>query len=361
MAVWRDQLSRRFSPSRYLRRSDGLHLLAAGGAGSEWVLARALCAYTVLDGAAVPAGKRRAFVAMAVRRWAPFADPQSHVQWAGDKAMVWVWSQAQVQATDDDVAAEAPRRMLPESLLVGAPQQDGALLVALDQGCEGRVWRNHVLASSQWWPQPPELAEWNVFRRGAGLAPVAAVPAVPRFERHGEAWNALQGASLGDLWGRHQGVLTRALAALVVAALLVPAAGIVRLAVAQSAVAAEIAAQGDSLQAILSARERAERDAQSVASLLALRAPQAQIDLLLRAASLIPGNAWTLLEWRMPNPDALEMQVRINAPDPRALVEAWEGSAMFADVTAELGRNADEVMIRARILRQALSPQGTTP
>lgn len=361
MALWRDQLKRRFSPSRYLRRSDGLQLLSAGGAGSEWLVARALCAYTVLDGAAVPTGKRRAFVEMAVRRWAPFADPASHVQWAGDQAMVWAWSQTQVQEFDDDAPIEAPRRMLPESLLLGAPQEHGAQLIALDQGYEGRVWRAHVLSGSQWWPQLPELAQWNVFLRGAGLAPAQALPAVPRFERHGEAWNALQGASLGDLWGRHHGLLTRALAALVAAALLVPAAGIARLALAQSAVAREIAAQDDSLQAILNAREQAERDAQTVDALLALRPPQSQIDLLLRASALVPGNAWTLLEWRMPNPDLLEMQVRMQMPDPRALVEAWEGSKQFSGVTAELGRSPDEVLIRARILRDSLPREGVAP
>src|SRR3546814_15662409 len=59
ISKWRDQLRQRFSPSRYLRRSDGLRLLAAGGAGSDWVIARGRCAYTVLDGGAVPAARRR--------------------------------------------------------------------------------------------------------------------------------------------------------------------------------------------------------------------------------------------------------------------------------------------------------------
>lgn len=361
MLVWRDQLTQRFSPSRYLRRSDGLQLLSAGGAGSEWVVARGLCAYTVLDGAAVPTGKRRAFVAMAVRRWAPFADPASHVQWVGDKAMVWAWSQARVQALDDEAPVELPRRLLPESLLLGTPHEEAVQLLVLDEGFEGRVWRHHVLVASQWWQQAPQLAEWNVFLRGAGMPPASALPGETRIARHGDTWNALQGASMGDLWGRHHGLLTRAVAAVVVAVLCVPIAGIARLALARSSVAKEIAAQDDSLQAILGAREQADRDAQRVASLLALRPPQSQIDLLMAAAGLIPGDGWTLLEWRMANPAVLEMQVRMRAPDPRALVEAWESSPMFADVTAELGRNADEVVIRARVLSRQKAVTGATP
>lgn len=363
MQVWRERLTQRFSPSRYLRRSDGLQLLSAGGAGSEWVVARGLCAYTLLDGAAVPTGKRRGFVAMAVRRWAPFADPASHVQWVGDKAMVWAWSQArvQVQVVDDDAPVEPPRRLLPESLLLGTPLDDAAQLLALDEGYEGRVWRNHVLAACQWWPQLPELAEWNVFLRGAGLAPATALPDATHIARNGEPWNALQGASVGDLWGRHHGLLTRAAAALVVAALCVPAAGIARLALARSAVAAEVAAQDQSVQAILGAREQAERDAQRVTSLLGLRPPQSQIELLLAAAALIPGIDWTLLEWRMDNPGTLEMQVRMRSPDPRVLVETWEGSPIFAGVTAELGRNPDEVVIRARVLPQSVPTPGPGP
>lgn len=298
---------------------------------------------------------------MAVRRWAPFTDPMSHVQWVGDKAMVWAWSLGQVQWLDEDSPPEPPRRMLPESLLLGAPQADAAHLVALDQGYEGRVWRDHVLSASQWWQQAPELTDWNVFLRGAGLQPVSQTPVIQALNRHDTAWSALQGGSLGDIWGRHRGLLTRLLLAAAALLLMIPLAGVARLSLARSNLAAEIADQDDSLQAILTAREQAERDAQQVAQLLMLRPPQSQLDLLLRAAALIPGNAWVLLEWRMPNPDFLEMRVQMRAPDPRALVEAWERSAHFADVTAELGRKTDEVLIKARILRVDAQAEGVAP
>src|SRR3546814_7208481 len=75
----------------------------------------------------------------------------------------------------------------------------------------------------------------------------------------------------------------------------------------------------------------------------------------------IPGAGWNVLEWRMPNRDALEVLVNMPRPDPRALVEAWEGSGFFSNVTAELGRNADEVVIRARIVPQRVSDAEAAP
>ena len=62
------RFARGFSASRWLRGSDGLRPLAEGGNGQEWIRARGYCAYTVLDGAAVPPRKRRGFVDMAVSR-----------------------------------------------------------------------------------------------------------------------------------------------------------------------------------------------------------------------------------------------------------------------------------------------------
>ena len=146
--------ARSFSPSRWLRGSDGLRQLSEGGNGQEWVLARGFCAYTVLDGAAVPARKRRGFVDMAVARWSPFPDPQSHVEWIGDRAMVWAWSRAQVLAAADGTTLPPPRRILPESLFRGQVQPGGEELVVLDEGVEARAWRDGVMVASRWWPAP---------------------------------------------------------------------------------------------------------------------------------------------------------------------------------------------------------------
>lgn len=37
-------------------------------------------------------------------------------------------------------------------------------------------------------------------------------------------------------------------------------------------------------------------------------------------------------------------------PDPRAIVKAWEASGRFTEVTADLGRQPNVVVVKARIL-----------
>ena len=48
-----------------------------------------------------------------------------------------------------------------------------------------------------------------------------------------------------------------------------------------------------------------------------------------------------------------EVTVRMANPDPRAIVSAWEDSKRFAEVTAQLGRQADTVVVKARVLRDS--------
>ena len=170
------------------------------------MLARGFCTYTVLDGAAVPVRKRRGFVEMAVARWSPFADVQSHVEWVGDRAMVWAWSKSQVEAVDGVESRPSPRRARPESLFRGEPRASGEDLVTLEEGFEGRVWRDGVMTASCWWPQVPSLGEWNEFRRGAGLPPEAAAPVAVSSPLADRAWTTPKAIGVGEAFGRYGGM-----------------------------------------------------------------------------------------------------------------------------------------------------------
>src|SRR5690606_22254001 len=88
----RESLRRRFSPSRLLRRRDGLARIDDGGAGAEWIVARELTAYTVLDASSIPAKRRNGYAATQLARWAPFADPPFHTEWVGGRAMACAWA-----------------------------------------------------------------------------------------------------------------------------------------------------------------------------------------------------------------------------------------------------------------------------
>lgn len=356
----RTRLKQRFSPSRLLRRSDGLRPLSHGGGGREWVLARGLCAYTLLDAAAIPLAKRRGYADMAVKRWSPFADPGFHVEWAGARAMVWAWSNGRMLAFDEDEPVAPPRRMVPESLLRGQPRAEGAEVVGLDEGVEGRIWHDHALLASQWWPQVPESAQWNLFLRGAGLPPVEAVPAVVGGDLNERAWSRPASRAWGDVASRHRTTLVAAGLGLAAAAVMVPLAGSLRLLVETAQVERAIASQDDSLQQILAARESAERDASEIEALLDLRPPAGQLQLLATVIGVMPAGNWQLLEWRMPDAKTLEVDLRMPRPDPRALVGAWEASGQFRDVSAELGRAPDEISIRAAIVRLPSESAGAT-
>ncbi len=288
---------------------------------------------------------------MAVSRWAPFASPQSHVEWLGDRAMVWAWSREQILAGgQDEEPLVAPRRVLPESLYRGQPQREGEELLVMDAGCEGRVWRAGMLAATRWWPQPPVLADWNEFRRGAGVKPVEQVPeplAYPLAER---PWSAPQLRGFGEMVGQQRRlllVLATGVAAAAVGAMLMAC---IALKVSIWQVDRDIQAREQSLDKIIIARDRALAGQSSIAKTLGLRPPAGQVQLLSTVSRVMRGQ-WQLMEWKMPDADNLELTAMMPSADPRAIVTAWEGSGQFTGVTAEMGSKPNQVVVKARVLR----------
>jgi hypothetical protein len=348
----RTRFARGFSPSRWLRRTDGLQQLAEGGNGHEWVLARGFCAYTILDGAAVPARKRRGFAEMAVSRWSPFADPQSHVEWAGDRAMVWAWSRARALAPVDEQGVAPPRRVFPESLFRGQPLVEGQELVVLDAGYEGRVWRDNVLVSSHWWADVPPLQDWNEFRRGAGLQPADALPEPLPYPLADRPWSAPRGQGVAESLGQYRQKAWLGVVGVGVAALSALLVGVLALKVSIWQVDRQIAAQEQALGRIIDARDKALKARTAIASELALRPPAGQVELLALVGELIPGR-WQLQEWKMPDAETLQVTARMPGGDPRAIVAALEDSKRFVEVTADLGRQRDTVSIKAKVVRVA--------
>ena len=313
-------------------------------------MARSYCAYTVLDGASVPSRKRRGFADMAVSRWTPFSDTQSHVEWVGDRAMVWAWSRAQVRAGEEGTELPLPRRIWPESLFRGQPQAEGEELVALDEGVEARAWRNGIMTASHWWPEPPGLAEWNEFRRGAGLSPAAQTPDAATPVLAERPWSANRSAGVGETFGQYRDYLGMAavgIGAAVLAALLV---GVLALKVSIWQVDRDIASREQALDKIIDARDRALQGLGAIDSRLALRPPAGQVELLALVSRLMRGD-WQLVEWKMLDAESVELTARMRNPDPSAIVKAWEASRRFTDVTAEIGKQPDSVVVKARVLR----------
>ena len=343
-----------------LRRSDGLVLLESGRAGQDWVLARQFCSYTSLDASSIPTVKRKNYALMAVQRWSPFADSQFHIEWVGSQAMVWAWSTAQIRDFGEGALGPIPRRVSPESLYRGAPRSDDASLVRMDEGVEGRVWRDQGMVACQWWAEAPDIEEWNILRRGAGLPAVASVPVPETPPLAAMPWARQGTVALNDLANRH-GRSLRALAlGLAIALIASPLAASLRLAGKTALLERVIEAQATALGSTLKARESAERDRAAVEALLGLRPPKRQLQLLSSVVAATPGTGWKLLEWRMPDSSSLEVVLQMTNPDPTALVRGWEGSGVFKDVTVDIGRvGANEVVVKAGIVGGSPLAEGT--
>ena len=288
---------------------------------------------------------------MAVARWAPFANPQSHVEWMGDRAMVWAWSRDRI--LDGGADAEpllAPRRVLPESLYRGQPQREGEELVAMDAGYEGRVWRGGILAATRWWPLPPMLADWNEFRRGAGLQPSQQVPEPLPYPLAERPWSAPQLRGFGEVVGQQRRLLLLIVTGLVAAAIGTLLVAAIALKVSIWQVDRDIQAREQALEKIIVARDRALAGQVSITKTLALRPPAGQVQLLYTVARIMRG-PWQLEEWKMPDADTLQLTVIMSTADPSAIVTAWEASGQFTDVTAEMGAQRNQVVVKARVLR----------
>lgn len=315
------------------------------------MLARGLCAYTLIDAAAVPPRKRTGYAGIAMARWAPFPDPASHVEWVGDRAMVWAWSRAALLEDASGKLHAAPWRVVPESLLRGAPQAHGEVLVAMDHGVEARVWRDHQLVASQWWERAPTLEDWNGFRRGAGLPPAPVLPPVEHVPLAEAPWSRRRHHAIGDVAQEYRRHLAAAGVAIAVAALSLPLAATLKLGVATWQIERDIEGQGARLQRILDARDATARDVDGIHRLLQLRPAAGQIRLLAAVSALVPAGAGELLEWRMPDASNLQVTLRMANPDPAGLARAWEASELFDQATVELGPSPQEVRISARIVR----------
>ncbi|GGZ70877.1 hypothetical protein GCM10008101_26550 [Lysobacter xinjiangensis] len=323
-----------------------------GGRGAPiWIIARGFCAYTVIDAQGVPASRRKGFAALALQRWSPFPDLGHHIEWVGARAMVWAWSIAQVRELPDARVAPLPKKAWPESIFRGQVLDDGICLVADDEGVEGRVWRQGLLAASQWWPETPDLAEWNTFLRGVGQPATRSVPVVQHEVLSSQPWTRQRLDSLNTITGQHRTFLQAGALALAVALLAIPLASSLRIMTKTIMLDRVIAREAAASANLLEAREATERDLAVVDDLLELRPPARQLELMAAVIGAVPGSDWRLLEWTMQDSRTLRVLMQVPNPDPTAIVKALESSRLLSNVSVDLGRAQNEVTIKATVGR----------
>ena len=326
------------------------------GGGSDttvFLVGRELCLFMTLDASKAPGKQRKEFAALAVRRAAPFPDPDFDIAWSPDgSAALWYWSRARVNAL---AAAEPGRRkrFVAEALYAGSPLEQGVELLQLDDGVEARAWKAGRLCASRWWQGLPSAGQWRDFVRGTGQAldPALPLPEPLAVMLADTPWNRqATGTDKLQLSGLEQ-YLPKAAFVLVAIFLLVTGAqlgGIVRAQVdiwrAQST-ASDLDAP---LQRILDARDAADQAVAEIDSMLSLHGLRPSTSLMAELVRLLPGKEWQVRKWNQPTPDTLEVNVIAPGSNPETLVSSLEDSPMFKGVTAELGRN-NELTIKATI------------
>ena len=318
------------------------------------LVGRELCLFLHLDASRVPARQRDAFLALAIRRAAPFADPEHDALWLDGHAAAWYWSRARVRQL-----AGNGTRFRAEALYRGERREGEALeLLALatteprgepvDHGVEARAWRGGRLVASRWWPRLPDAEAWAGFARGAGAEasvprPEPAVAPLRATPLHGTAGRA----SLAGELGARRPLVAAVAATLALALLAWQAGGWARAAWRTHLLERETAQLSARMEAIIDARARADAARARIDAMLALRTPASQTRLLAEAKRVTPGT-WQLLLWRQPAPDLLEVTLRATNPDVPAIVAAWEASPLFQEVTPGAGR-ADALTLQARL------------
>lgn len=326
-----------------------------------------MCLFLTLDASKVARRQRKEFVALAVRRAAPFPDPDFDVLWLQDRAAVWYWPRQRLLTLPGHPTGKVRYRAEAlyrgtvrtgdscEILLYGADDTPGDTTVY-----EARIWRDGTLASTRWWPIAPPQEQWQGYVRGAGMSPQTPLPDPQPAQLHDIPLDAVRGSSAaGALTGQlaEQGrFAAMAVGGLVTAALLWQAAGVARAAWEVGSVERRTDVITRRLEDVVRARERADAAVLRIDAALALRPPASQTRLLGEIAAITPGE-WELLTWNQSNAEVLEVTLKMANPDPSAVVTAWEASPMLEDVTPASGGRPGEFSVQARITaREASSP-----
>jgi Tfp pilus assembly protein PilN len=161
----------RFPVRRFLQSTEKNQAPSNRYGSLQWVLARPLYRFHVIDLSQVPLKNRPQALKLELSQWTPFSHPAYYVGWNGAQALIWAWDSEKVGSA---IAAQGLKissvEILPESLLQ-VPLHSGPCLARCLEGFEGQLWRSAKLQNSRWWPQTPSAQEWLMFQRDAGVPP----------------------------------------------------------------------------------------------------------------------------------------------------------------------------------------------
>lgn len=328
------------------------------------LVGRELCLFLALDATHVPAKQRRELVRLAVKRAAPFADPEFDAAWIGGRAAVWFWSA-------DDIARRVASltgvrlRLFAEARFLGSHHASGVERLSLGQGVAARVWRDGALVADRWWVEAPAPNEWERFLRGA------SAPAVDPCTHEAVVdadlpWDRRTSSGAGTLFSqftvREWLLVPTLLAAVTVGTF---AGAFLRNAIALQGMRGDVERLTESAGEILDARTAAEGASTRAQALLGLHRHASPVVYADGLATALEGQAWELRSLAVDEAGLMTATLEMPNVDPANLVATVEATPRLTDATVEIVPNSRQVVLRARdepaADAQTADPAGTPP
>lgn len=354
-----------YLPRRYRIGAEGLRTLDGEGSArlADVIVGRELCLYLPVDATQVPTKQRAGFIAIAVKRAAPFTDPAWDVSWSDGHASIWYWSMERVSDAVSSLPAKRIR-YLAEPRFIGQRLDDGVDALALEEGFVARAWRQGRLVADRWWAEEPDPTTWSRFLRGAGFASDASIPAAQPASIQRTAWDAQRTGAGSRLLGQFSAsdwLMVPLLASCLIVGVLLGA--MVRNALALTQLRAEVESLTASAGQILDARSQAEDGLKRIEALLALRPAAQPSRMAASLAAVLDGQEWTIRSFALDSSGQMIATLELASVDPASLVRSLEGSGTFIDATVEIVPNSSQVVLRARVrggdVQLAIPGEGT--
>jgi hypothetical protein len=321
----------------------------------EWLVARSLCVCRAVEASGVKAGELDALLALQVREWAPFSDPEYYYLDMGNRLLVWAWD-GELRRSRCREAGVRPDLVLPESVVrplqTSPTEESELLLVPCWEGFEAREFRQGRLVQTRWWCELPSLAAWNRSRLLVDLPPLEALP-----EFSDTADSDSHAAPLREMlipFLRAESTLFVLLFALFLVAGAYQLSAIAYAAVSSSRVESRIEELNSAVTPVLAARDAAMGALDTIENISSLHAGPLQLqylsDTLDRlAAERARGRSIELVAWEY-KPGAVVVSVEAEALSPAELLTIFEAVPWMTEPRV----GEDPVKSRQRVTGQLL-------
>lgn len=350
----------RFPVRRFLQSTEKTQAPSTRYGSLQWVLARPLYRFHVIDLSQVPLKNRPQALQLELSQWTPFSHPAYYVGWNAAQALIWAWDAEKVGSA---IAAQGLKpgkvEILPESLLQ-VPLHSGPCLARCMDGFEGQLWRSGKLQNSRWWPQTPSAQEWLMFQRDAGVPPdeqMAQTPSARGGVLADQPW--LHAVGQADTTLMIEQTAYAALALL----LLVPSLWFGAQWYKLQGAVAQLTAQKQQMQSeaspIAQARSQALDAQLRINALNKLSPYPEQLALIAKLALTLPQDKSVLKDWDFQNGQLKFTITSVGDVSATNVISLLQQTGSFRDVKALPGRDSKSVTFQMDVIPNGAASVGS--